>query len=251
MKVIPKQCRLVLLLLILSGCGTALMASTSKEAKAELGKVLLGKDVKALLDMPAYKDGLDLYVDPKVNKRLDDRGLDLKDLAKYLKEKGVGVERDEWVTITDVKVDSDRVEVHLGGGGEGRGASKNANKKGAGFKRAGGSRINFRYGRDLTDADIQVKAFLPILARVVDTSRIQEKLDQQSVPPEFKSAIEEKKIVEGMTYQMALLSAGEPDQKKVDDSTDDNLHETWYYMKAGHRWVVRFLNGKVVKVQIF
>ena len=132
------------MLLILSGCGTALMASTSKEAKAELGKVLLGKDVKALLDMPAYKDGLDLYVDPKVNKRLDDRGLDLKDLAKYLKEKGVGVERDEWVTITDVKVDSDRVEVHLGGGGEGRGASKNANKKGAGFKRAGGSRINFR-----------------------------------------------------------------------------------------------------------
>lgn len=241
----------VLVSLILPIFQTPLMAATSKEAKDQLSKFLLGKDVKALLDMPAYKDGLDLYVDPKSDKRLDDRGIDMKDMAKFLKNKGVGVERDEWVTITEIKVDSDRVEVHLGGGGEGRGASKNAQKKGAGFKRAGGSRINFRFGRDLTDADIQVKAFLPLLQRVLDTSRIDEQLEVQSASPGFKDAIESKKIIEGMTYQMALLSAGEPDQKKVEDSTDDNLHETWYYMKDGHRWVVRFLNGKVVKVQIF
>ena len=241
----------VLVLFVLPLYQTPLMAATSKAAKDQLNKFLLGKDVKALLDMPAYKDGLDLYVDPKSDKRLDDRGIDMKDMAKFLKNKGVGVERDEWVTITEIKVDSDRVEVHLGGGGEGSGASKNAQKKGAGFKRAGGSRINFRYGRDLTDADIQLKAFLPLLQRVLDTSRIDEELEAQSASPEFKDAIESKKIIEGMTYQMALLSAGEPDQKKVEDSTDDNLHETWYYMKDGHRWVVRFLNGKVVKVQIF
>jgi hypothetical protein len=227
------------------------MASTSKQAKADLGKLLLGKDVKALLDMPAYKDGLDLYLTPQNDKRLDDRGLDLKDLSKWLKEKGVGVERDDWVMITDVKVDSDRVEIHLGGGGEGRGASKNANKKGAGFKRAGGSRINFRYGRDLTDADIQRNAFLPFMGRVLDLGRIRENLAVQEVSPAFKDAIQAKKIVEGMTYQLALLSAGEPDQKKVDDSTDDTLKETWYYLKDGQRWVVKFVNGKVAKVQIF
>ncbi len=150
------------------------MAETTDSAKAALSKTLLGKDVKALLDMPAYKDGVDIYVYPKSDKRLDERGIDLKDLAKYLKDKGVGVERDEWVTITDVKIDSDRVEVHLGGGGEGSGASKNAEKKGAGFKRAGGSRINFRYGRDLTDVDIQGDAFLPLLQRVLDTSKIRD-----------------------------------------------------------------------------
>ena len=226
MRIHSKYCVVVLLVLVLFGFERLLMASTTDQAKDALSKTLLGKDVKALLDMPAYKDGLDLYVTPKTDKRLDERGLDLKDLAKFLKEKGVGVERDEWVTITDVKVDSDRVEIHLGGGGEGRGASKNAEKKGAGFKRAGGSRINFRYGRDLTDPDIQLDAFLPLLTRVLDTGKIRDKMEVQGLPPELQEAIRAKNIVQGMTYQMVLLSAGEPDQKKVEDTTDDSLHET-------------------------
>ncbi|MGB6974861.1 MAG: hypothetical protein WBD67_09285 [Terracidiphilus sp.] len=106
-------------------------------------------------------------------------------------------------------------------------------------------------GQDLPYADIQIKAFLPLLQRVLDTSRIDEELEEQNVPPAFKDAIQSKTIVVGMTYQLALLSAGDPDQKKIEDSTDNSLHETWYYLKDGHRWVVRFLDGKVVKVQIF
>jgi hypothetical protein len=238
-----------LLVLALAPVGAA--ASVSKKADADFEKAFLGKDVMALLDMPAYKDGLDLYVEHKPDKRLDQRGLDLKDLSKYLKEKGVGVERDEWVTITDIKVDSDRIEVHLGGGGEGRGASKNANKKGAGFKRAGGSRINFRYGRDVTDADLQMDTFLPLLGRVLDTSKIRGAQIPSDIPPEFQESIRAKDAVVGMTYRMVLLSLGEPDQKKVDDSTDDSLRETWFYLKDGRRWVVKFLNGKVSKVQVF
>jgi hypothetical protein len=228
-----------------------MVASPSKRADGEFEKVFLGKDVKALLDMPAYKDGLDLYVDFKAKKQFDSRGIDLKDLSKYLKEKGVGVERDEWVTITDVKVDSDRIEIQLGGGGEGRGASKNTDRNGAGYKRAGGSRINFRYGRGLTDADLQMDAFLPLLGRVVDTSKIVGVEVPKDVPPEFQEAIRARNVAVGMTYQMVLMSLGEPDQKKVDDSTDDSLRETWFYLKDGHRWVVRFVNGKVGKVQVF
>jgi hypothetical protein len=232
-------------------CPSGSSASPSKRADGEFEKVFLGKDVKALLDMPAYKDGLDLYVDFKAKKQFDSRGIDLKDLSKYLKDKGVGVERDEWVTITDVKVDSDRIEIQLGGGGEGRSASKNTNKNGAGYKRAGGSRINFRYGRSLTDADLQIDAFMPLLGRVVDTSKIRGVEIPQDISPEFQEAVRSRNVIEGMTYQMVLISLGEPDQKKVDDSTDDSLRETWFYLKDGHRWVVKFLNGKVGKVQVF
>jgi hypothetical protein len=242
---------LVFLTLSLFICPTRLTADTGDQAKTTLSKALLGKDVKALLDMPAYKDGIDLYVNTKTDKRLDERGIDMKELAKFLKDKGVGVARDEWVTITDVKVDSDRVEIHLGGGGEGRGASKNAEKKGAGLMRAGGSRINFRYGRDLTDVDLQLDAFLPLLARVLDTSKIQNNIDVHDLAPEFQEAIRAKDVINGMTYQMVLWSAGDPDQKKVEDTTDDSLHETWYYLRDGHRWVVRFVNGKVVKVLVY
>jgi hypothetical protein len=242
---------LALLVLTLPAFQTHLTAQTTDSAKDALSKTLLGKDVKALMDMPAYKDGIDLYVDPKSDKRLDDRGVDMKDLAKFLKDKGVGVARDQWVTITEVKVDSDRVEVHLGGGGEGSGASKNAEKKGAGLMRAGGSRINFRYGRDVTDADLQITAFLPLLQRVLDVGKIGENMELQGLAPEFQEAIRSKDIIEGMTYKMVLMSAGDPDQKKVDDTTDDNLSETWYYLRDDHRWVVKFLNGKVVKVHVY
>jgi len=235
--------------LLLSPAAT--MASVSKKAQAGFERVFLGKDVKSLLDMPAYKEGIDLYVNPKSEKRLDERGIDMKDLSKFLKEKGVGVERDEWVTITEIKVDSDRIEVQLGGGGEGRGASKNAEKKGAGYKRAGGSRINFRYGRDLTEADIQIEAFLPLLNRVVDTSKLRGVAIPKDIAPELQEAIRAGDVVQGMTYQMVLTSMGEPDQKKVEEGSDDSLRETWFYLKDGHRWVVRFLNGKVAKVQVF
>ena len=243
------------LLLLLTLCFFAfpmlLAAETTQQAQAALGKALLGKDVKALLDMPAYKDGIDLYVDPKTERRLDARGIDMKELAKFLKDKGVGVARDEWVTVTDVKVDSDRVEIHLGGGGEGRSASKNAEKKGAGLMRAGGSRINFRYERVLTDADIQLDAFIPLLARVLDTSKIRDNVDMTGIDPQFAEAIRAKDIIVGMTYKMVMMSAGDPDQKKVEDTTDDSLHETWYYLRDDHRWVVRFVNGKVVKVLVY
>jgi len=239
------------LLAIVVISGSAMAASTTKDAKATLSQLLLGQDVRALLDMPAYKDGLDVYLSPDSGKKIDSRGIDMKDLSKYLKDKGVGVERDEWVTVTDVKIDSDRVEIHLGGGGEGRGASKNANKKGAGYKRAGGTRVNFRYGHDLTDADIQPNAFLPVLGRVVDTSRVNAKITQNSMAPEFQKAIQSKTVVEGMTYQMVLMSSGEPDQKKVDDTNEESLKETWYYLKEGHRWVVKFIDGKVTKVQVY
>jgi hypothetical protein len=226
-------------------------ASTSKEAQEALSKALLGKDVKALIDMPAYKEGIDIYYTPPSNKRTDDRGIDLKGLTKWLKAKGVGVEKGEDVTITNVKVDSKMIEIHLGGGGEGRRGSNHANKVNAGFKRAGGSRVNFRYGRELTDADLQPNNFFKFMGRVVDVSGIETQLDEKKMPANDQVAIDNHTVIDGMTYEMVLLSFGDPDQKKVEDSTDSTFKETWYYLKNGHRWILHFTNGKVSQVQTF
>lgn len=225
--------------------------SNSPTAQDNLNQVLLGKDVRALIEMPAYKDGIDIYYTPPSGKRTDERGLDLGEMTKWLKEKGVGVDRDEWTTITNVKFDSDMVEIHLGGGGEGRRGSNHANKVGGGYKRAGGSRINFRYQRDLHDRDLDPDLFLVFMSRVLDTSKIKDSLAEKTMPVEFREAINAKTVREGMSYQMVLLSMGDPDQKKVDDSSDASLRETWFYLKDGHRWVVRFENGKVANYQVF
>jgi hypothetical protein len=230
---------------------SGLWGGTSDAARRSLTQLLTGKDVKALTQLPATKEGVDIYYTPPAGKDWDQRGLNLNHLTKWLKERGVGVESNEVVTITNVKIGGDMVEVHLGGGGMGRRGSKNAQEKAPGFKRAGGSRINFRYKRSLTDADLQASAFLDFMARVLDVRELREEAARRDLPPEIRHAVENKTVAEGMTYQIVLLSWGDPEQKRINESGEGKLSETWFYMKDGHRWVVDFLNGKVSKIQKF
>jgi hypothetical protein len=69
-----------------------ILADVSKQTKDSLDKLLLGKEVKPLVELPATKEGLDVYIVPPHGKRVDDRGLDLGAMSKELKSKGVGVE---------------------------------------------------------------------------------------------------------------------------------------------------------------
>ena len=36
---------------------------------------------------------------------------------------------------------------------------------------------------------------------------------------------------EGMTYDMVMRSSGEPEEKKINDTTDGSLFENWYYLR--------------------
>jgi len=228
-----------------------IFADVSKQTKESLDKLLLGKEVKPLVELPATKEGLDVYIVTPHGKRVDDRGVDLGEMSKELKSKGVGVEAQQWETITDVKVDGDRVEIHLGGGGEGSRAANHANKVGAGYLRAGGSRVNFRYMTNITDHDLQPDAFLNFMSRVLDVSKVQSVVAAKAFPQEIQTAIASKTVVEGMTYQMVQLSFGDPEQKKINDTTDSTFSETWFYLKDGHRWVITFVNGSTAKVQVY
>jgi hypothetical protein len=227
-----------------------LLGGTSGQTKRALTQLLLGKDVKSLIQLPATKEGVDIFYH-REGKRYDERGLDLKDLTKQLKERGVGVEANQVVTITDVKIDDDKIEIHLAGGGEGRRGSKHAQEEAPVYMRAGGSRVNFRYGRSLTDSDLEPEAFLAFMSRLLDVAQITQEVSLRAVPQEFHDAVEAKNVEIGMTYQMVLLSLGEPEQKKIIESADGKLAETWFYMKDGSRWVIDFVNGKVAKVQKF
>jgi len=239
-----------MLVLILISPGM-ILADVSKQTKDSLDKLLLGKEVKPLVELPATKEGLDVYFVTPHGKRVDERGLDLGEMSKELKSKGVGVEALQWETITDVKIDSDHVEIHLGGGGEGRRAANHANKVGAGYLRAGGSRVNFRYMTNVTDRDLAPEAFLNFMSRILDVSKVQTEVASKAFPQEIRTAIAAKTVVEGMTYQMVQMSFGDPEQKKINDNTDSTFSETWFYLRNGHRWVLTFVNGSVSKVQVY
>jgi len=239
-----------MLVLILLSPGM-ILAGVSKQTKDSLDKLLLGKEVKPLVELPATKEGLDVYFVTPHGKRVDERGLDLGEMSKELKSKGVGVEALQWETITDVKIDSDHVEIHLGGGGEGRRGANHANKVGAGYLRAGGSRVNFRYMTNVTDRDLAPEAFLSFMSRILDVSKVQTEVASKAFPQEIRTAIAAKTVVEGMTYQMVQMSFGDPEQKKINDTTDSTFSETWFYLRNSHRWVLTFVNGSVSKVQVY
>jgi hypothetical protein len=240
---------LILVLVLMSPA--MILADVSKQTKNSLDKLLLGKEVKPLVELPATKEGLDVYIVPPHGKRVDERGLDLGAMSKELKSKGVGVEAQQWETITDVKIDGDRVEIHLGGGGEGRRGANHAEKVGAAYLRAGGSRVNFRYQASVTDRDLQPEAFLNFMSRILDVSKVQSEVTAKAFPTEIRTAIAAKTVVEGMNYQMVQMSFGDPEQKKINDTTDSTFSETWFYLKNGHRWVITFVNGSVGKVQVY
>ena len=242
----------LLTFLMLTSAGYShLWAKTSDTAREALSKLLLGKQVKALVELPATKNGIDIYFKPPKGTRTDERGLDLAAMSKWLKARGVGIDANEPDIITDVRVGNDRVEIHIGGGGEGRRGGKHAQKVSPGYKRAGGSRVNFRYQGDISDADIEPKAFLSFMERILDVSQIRLAMTAQELPEDMQAAISAKTVKEGMTYQMVLMSFGEPDQKKINDTKDESFSETWSSMKEGHRWVLDLVNGKVAKVRVF
>lgn len=87
--------------------------------------------------------------------------------------------------------------------------------------------------------------------RVLDVSEIRSFLEKQKLPAEIRNAIEANRVVEGITYRLVLMSAGEPEQKRIKDRAEGQFEETWYYMKEGHRWIVDFVNGKVGRVQVY
>ena len=126
-----------------------------------------------------------------------------------------------------------------------------ANKVSAGYMRAGGSRVNFRYMTNLTDRDLQPEAILNFMSRVLDVSKLQSEASAKDFPLEIRNAIAAKTVTEGMTYQMVQVSFGDAEQKKINDTTDGTFSETWFYLRDGHRWVLTFVNGKVGKVQVY
>jgi hypothetical protein len=99
---------------LLSITALVLLAATSLHAQSEvaLREYFEGKSVTMKLAMPGTEDGVDIY--PTVNPPLN-----YPKYAGRLKEHGTSIHPGESVMVTKIKVKSDLIEFHLGGGGYG------------------------------------------------------------------------------------------------------------------------------------
>jgi hypothetical protein len=82
------------------------------QSEGDLKRHFEGRKVTILIDMPATKDGVDIYPERS-------QPMDFSDYARCIKQFGVAVEEGDRLMITKVRVKEKHVEFQLGGGGYG------------------------------------------------------------------------------------------------------------------------------------
>ena len=225
---------------VLIGGPYSLSAKTSKTAQQQLISLIEGAVVTSLRKLPATKEGIDLYFDSGAKKSLDaETGLDLRGYDKWLEGKGVGAEPGEGLTITKVKI----------------GGKHHDSKRNPSFKRQGGSRINFRYARPLTNEDLEPERFLAFMERMLVVDHIRARLLEQNLPEKMQDAVRRKQVIKGMPVSLVHRILSEPlkvelpDLKELDPDAPYVVIE--HYQVNGQPLVVWFENGVVKQVRQF
>lgn len=99
--------KLCLITFILFAC-----TQTQAQSELDLKRYFEGKYARVLIDMPATKDGIDIYPEKEPS-------VDYSKYSRRIREHGIAIHRGESVLITKVKVNRRNIEVQLGGGGYG------------------------------------------------------------------------------------------------------------------------------------
>lgn len=86
--------------------------SVSAQSETALKQYFEGREVVLKIDMPATKDGINVYT----NKELQ---FDYSQYASRLRDHGVSIRKGDQIMITKVKIKGDHIEFQLGGGGYG------------------------------------------------------------------------------------------------------------------------------------
>lgn len=111
-----------------------------------------------------------------------------------------------------------------------------------------GSYITLRFPGHVPNLTVDQAKLL--LANVLDFQRHSPTvLYSPSVPPQFKQAIKEHKVLVGMDRDAVLSAKGPPDRKVREDSPDGTEKEDWIYGLPPHVLFVVFDGDNVVSVK--
>lgn len=193
--------------------------------------------------------------------------LEFKTTGEYDKEKweeaaktlGPAARVGEQVQITKVEIDGDKLVLELNGGLKsgrkwydrvqvGMGSSTAPVSSGANRVATAGTTIALVFEKDIPALDAaEYKKLLAPLLNFERQTATEQLVD--TLPPEIKAAVLEKRAVEGMDRDQVVLAIGKP-RTKVRESKDGLDTEDWIYgQPPGKVTFVTFANGKVVKVK--
>ena len=232
------------------------------ESKLKLIRYVSGEFGKAVKPLPAGKDGFLVYVGKSINQELLDRAV-----ATH----GAAVNTGDSVQITKLEFREHSIVVDLNGGGRGKRRWRDHLQIGLGggmppmqtttttqqggppgLQPGMGSTIFLEFTKvvpDLSPEDLK-----KLLAPFLDFSKQRSAAVQwfDTLPPEMKKAIQDRRPAMGMDREEVVAAIGKPDHKVRERDTDGIDIEDWIYGQPPSKTVfVRFSGDHVTSIKQF
>jgi hypothetical protein len=229
-------------------------APLQPQSRLEIVRYVSGEFAKVRKPIPAGKKGFKV----EVGKKLDD-----KELQSALRSHGLAANPGDTVQVTGIEFRSKEIVVEINGGGKssfnirdhlqvGVGQSMQTPLATSGEHKNNGGTLVLDFGRDVPDmsADDLMTDLQVFLDFTKEHSGAVNWLD--TLPPQFKEAIQDHQVLEGMNHDMVLASLGRPGHKVRERDPDGSETEDWIYGTPPARTTfVTFIGDKVVRVKEF
>ena len=166
----------------------------------------------------------------------------------------------EMIQVTHVSIEKDTVVLELNHGTKGTGhwydhvqvglggATNPINQNGQQNVASNGTNIAVRFNKaigDVTSADIK-NMLKPVLD--FDKHTVTENY-MDTLPPEIKQAVKEKRAIEGMDRDQVLLALGRPIRKSRENKDGEEVEDWIYGEPPGRIMFVTFAANKVVHIK--
>ena len=231
----------------------------TEEDKLHIVRLVDGESAAVLKPIPAAKEGFRI----EVGKAVDDQAL-----KQELAHSGAAANPGDVVQVTKIDFQDKKIIIELNGGSHSHfrlrdhlqigmatpfpTTTTTSTEPGAAPSQARGATLILDYGRPLPE--IQPKEVETALASFLDFSKEHSIATNwvETLPPQYKQAIADKKAVVGMNHDMVLAAMGRPGKKVRERESDGTETEDWIYGEPPARTTfVTFVGDKVVKVEQF
>jgi len=244
--------------------GTKKSATLQETSKLELIRYVSGEFAKARKPIPGGKDGVTMYADKPLDEEALNHAVVMRGAAVNTGDKAqiTKLEFHERTIIVDVngggrpkKNWRDHIQIGMGGTPMPTGSTTTSNPNGddqgpPGFQQGHGGTIYLQFAKNVPDlTPDELKTLLaPFLDFAKERSASVQWFD--TLPPEMKKAITERKAVVGMDREEVVAAIGKPERKVRERDADGNDTEDWIYGRPPEKTVfVHFTGERVTTVK--
>jgi len=235
-------------------------ATLQETTKLELIRFVSGEFAKATKSLPAGKEGLIVNVGKPIPTEM---------LERALATHGAAVNSGDRVQITKLDFQAHQIIVDLNGGGRGKkrlrdrihfemggiptmtSTTTQQEETGPpGLQPGMGSTLYLEFGK--TVPDLSPQELKDLLSPFLDFAKQRSASTQwiDTLPPELKKAIQDRRPVVGMDREEVVAAIGKPDHKIRERDNEGNDIEDWIYGQPPSKTVfVRFNGDHVTNIR--